>query len=170
MSIVLIGYRGSGKTTVGRRLADRLWWKFLDLDERIVATAGKSIAQLFADEGEAHFRDLETAALSQSMTLSDHVISAGGGALGREENRAALRRSGHKVIYLRCEADVLHQRVTSDPATAQSRPDLTGAGGLAEIVSMLKLREPIYREAMHAELDVTNLTPSEACVRIVKLL
>ena len=171
MSTVLIGYRGSGKTTIGRRLADKLWQPFIDTDEKIVAKAGMSIADIFEQQGEARFRELEAETIGEIAKLEEHVIALGGGALVREENRKTLKESGHKLIYLKCEPQELYNRIKADPQTASGRPSLTAlGGGVAEIDKVLTDREPIYRQAMHAELDVTNLTPDEAVVYIVRLL
>src|SRR5215218_8652222 len=135
MSVVLIGYRGSGKTTVGKRLADRLWQPFVDTDELIVRKAGKSIREVFEQEGEPAFRDLEAAVVRDALMLQEHVISLGGGALLREENRAALKASGHKVVYLKCEPAELYKRISADPETAAARPNLTVEGGLQEVTN-----------------------------------
>ena len=170
MSIVLIGYRGSGKTTIGKRLADRLWQPFVDVDDLIVKRAGKSIKQIFEEDGEPAFRDLETQAVQEISKLSEHVIGLGGGTLGREENRKAIRDAGHKVIYLKCEPAELLRRIQSDPQTAETRPNLTSlGGGIEEVQAMLAQREPLYRQVMHAELDVTHLKPEDAVVYIVRL-
>jgi len=171
VSIALIGYRGSGKTTVGRRLADKLWQPFVDTDEMIVAKAGKTIADIFEQHGETRFRDLESEVIREVSALNEHVIALGGGALNRPENLAAIKSAGHKLIYLKCEPKELFNRIKSDPQTAATRPNLTTlGGGVEEISKVLAEREPIYRQAMHAELDVTNLTPDEAVVYIVRLL
>src|SRR2546426_367574 len=106
MSIVLIGYRGSGKSTIGQKLADRLWQDFIDTDQLIIKRAGKSIKEIFEREGEGRFRELESEVVKEAARLEDVVISLGGGAILREENRAAIRDGGHKVIYLRCEPEV----------------------------------------------------------------
>ena len=170
MSVVLIGYRGSGKTTIGKRLADQLWQPFVDTDELIVRKAGKSIREIFDQQGEAAFRDLESQVVRDALLLQEQVISLGGGALLREENRAALKASGHRVIYLKCDPEQLFQRITADPETDASRPNLTAAGGLEEVRSLMAAREPTYRAAMSAELDVTHLSPPDAVVYIVRLL
>ena len=171
MSIVLTGYRGSGKSTIGRKLASRLWQAFVDVDDLIVRRAGKTIREIFTDHGEPHFRQIEAEVVREVACLDDCVIGLGGGTLMREDNRAALKQAGHKIIYLRCEPEELVRRVEADPATAETRPNLTNlGGGLDEIRAMLLQREPVYRAAMHAELDVTSLTPDEAVVYIVKLL
>ena len=169
MSVFLIGYRGSGKTTTGQKLADRLWQAFIDTDQQIVKRAGKTIREIFEQQGEQAFRDLESAVIRDVAARADHVIALGGGALQREENRA--RVAGHKVVYLRCQPEELLRRIQSDPATAADRPHLTHlGGGLEEIRSLLEAREPIYRSAMTAELDVTHLTPEEAVVYIARMI
>src|SRR5215217_1251232 len=129
MSVFLIGYRGSGKSTVGRRLADRLWQSFHDSDELVVKQAGMTIKEIFAAEGEAGFRDRESAVVRELAMLDDHVVALGGGAVLRQQNRDALKAAGHKVIYLRCEPQELLKRIHADPATAANRPALTGLGG-----------------------------------------
>jgi shikimate kinase len=158
MSIVLAGYRGSGKTTVGRLLAERLELPFVDCDALIVRRAGKSIREIFAQQGEAEFRRLETQIVGELATLNDHVIALGGGALV-------------SVIYLRCHPSELLRRISADTATSDNRPNLTDlGGGLVEIETLLAQREPIYKAAMTAELDVTHLTPSQAVEHIVRIL
>ena len=172
MSIVLIGYRGSGKTTIGKRLADQLWQPFVDTDDLVVRKAGgKTIKEIFETGGEQTFRDLEAEAVREVSLLQEHVIALGGGALLREENRKHIKDAGFKVVYLRCEPDVLFEHIQADPETASTRPALTNlGGGVEEIRKLLADREPIYRQVKTAELDVTRLTPEEAAVYIVKLL
>ena len=171
MSIVLIGYRGSGKSTIGYKLANRLWQEVVDTDALVVKKAGKTIAEIFEQDGEQRFRDLETEVVKEVAKLQDVVISLGGGAVVREENRRALKEGGHKIVYLKCDPEVLLQRIQSDAATSMSRPNLTNLfGGIEEIEKVLAEREPIYRELMTAELDVTNLSVEDAVVYIVRLL
>jgi shikimate kinase len=171
MSIVLIGYRGSGKTTVGRLLAIRLGWAFVDCDERIVASANQSIKEIFETGGEPRFRELESAALQQIMTLENHVLSLGGGAILRPENRDRITRSVHTVIYLQADPAELHRRIHTDTATAANRPALTKlGGGIDEIRSVLATREPIYRQVATATVDVTAKSPEEVVEEIVKLI
>jgi shikimate kinase len=149
MSLVLMGYRGCGKTTVGRKLADRLWQKFVDTDDLVIASAGKSIREIFKQDGEARL---------------------GGGAVLHERNRQLLSTSNHQRIYLRCDPRELLRRIESDPNTADNRPALTGhGGGLAEIESLLRTREPLYRQVMTGELDVTNLSVDEAMVYLTRM-
>ncbi|CAN5510397.1 shikimate kinase [soil metagenome] len=169
MSIVLIGYRGSGKTTIGRKLADRLGWPFVDSDAEVVKVAGKSIKAIFEGDGEPAFRDLESAVVADVSQLVNHVISLGGGAVMRRQNVAALRAHGHSIIYLRADAQTLHDRIHADAATAENRPALTAlSGGIDEILHLLAVREPSYRAIMTSELDVARLTPDEAVERILQ--
>jgi shikimate kinase len=171
MSVVLIGYRGSGKTTVGEQLARRLGMKFVDIDQRIIAQSGKTIREIFQERGEAGFRELESEAINEAVKLDDHVIAVGGGALSREENRRTLQYSGHGVIFLHCQPEELLRRIQADPGTADNRPALTDlGGGREEIQKVLSEREPIYRLVMSAELDVTDMKVNEVVARIVEML
>ncbi len=170
MNILLIGYRGSGKTTVGRLLAKQLNYGFFDNDDQIVKTAGKTIKELFDQHGQEYFRQLESQALSHIAGLTNHVISLGGGAVLRETNRSRIAVPGHHVIYLRAESEELHRRIKSDPATAANRPNLTAmVGGIEEIRTLLAQREPIYRQVMTLELDVTKLSTQQVVAAIVKM-
>ena len=170
MSVVLLGYRGSGKTTLGRALAERLGRPLIDTDERIVAKAGDSIKTIFETQGETAFRNLEAQALAEALGAEDAIISIGGGAVLRAENRALLMTAGER-IYLRCDPVVLAQRIHADPGTAANRPALTHLGGtVEEIISLLEVREPLYREVATAELDVTDLSAEQALALTLELL
>jgi shikimate kinase len=171
MNIFLLGYRGSGKSTVGRLLADRLWRPFIDTDDMIVRRAGKSIARLFSEDGEAGFRRVESEIIREVVLLEEHVIALGGGAVLSPVNREAIMASQSKRIYLRCDVGVLARRIEGDPGTAANRPALTRhGGGVEEIQSVLDVREPIYRQVMTSELDVTAISAAEACAAIVGAL
>jgi shikimate kinase len=170
MSTILLGYRGAGKTTIGKRLADRLWQKFVDTDDLVVKVTGKTIKQIFEEHGESMFRELEVEAVKKALTLEEHVIALGGGAVLSDVARNLLRGSTHKRLYLKCEPQELLRRLQADPNTAKNRPDLTDLnGGIEEIELLLNDREPLYRQVMTGELDVTNVTPEEAVVRLVRL-
>ena len=172
MSVILLGYRGSGKTTVGRKLADRFWQKFVDTDDLVVAAAGgKSIREIFEQQGEDHFRELEIRAVREACGRADHVIALGGGAVLREENRSLLKSLELSRIYMKCDPAVLVQRIQADANTATNRPPLTNlGGGIEEVNKLLSIREPLYREVMTRELDVTNLSVDEAVVYLAKLV
>jgi shikimate kinase len=170
MSTILIGYRGCGKTTIGKRLADRLWQKFVDTDDLVTKVTGKTISQIFDEHGEARFRELEAEAVKKVVTIEEHVIALGGGAVMDTNSREMLRNSKHKRLYLRCEPEELLKRIQNDPHSATNRPNLTDlAGGIDEIRQILADREPLYRQVMTAELDVTSLTPEEAVLRLARM-
>jgi shikimate kinase len=170
MSIVLIGYRGCGKTSIGRKLADRLWQPFVDTDDVVVKKAGKGIKDIFEQDGEERFRQIEAEAVKEVAQLQEHVIALGGGGATRPENVKVLRDAGHKLIYLRCEPDELFKRIQADPNSASTRPALTAqGGGIAEIKAVMAEREPAYRAAAQAELDVTHLSVDEALVYVTRL-
>jgi shikimate kinase len=169
MNVVLLGPRGCGKTTIGRKLADRLWWKFVDTDERVAARAGMTIAQIFEIQGESAFRDMEATAVLEACALSDHVIALGGGAVLNPVVRETLLRTPGKRIYLRCDPEVLANRIENDPLSRSQRPRLTDAPDLpGEMKRLIMDREPFFRQVMTAEIDVTALTPAEAVVYITR--
>lgn len=172
MNIILVGYRGSGKTTVGRLLAERLRLGFADADEWIVRRAGKSIADIFRDGGETEFRELETNVLKELLAGDGQVLALGGGVVIRDENRAMMTANAqNRIFYLHCDAAELHRRIVADVKTAANRPALTHLGGSeAEIAHLLTVRLPLYRQIMTAEIDVTRLLPSDAAERIIALL
>ena len=138
---------GCGKTTVGRELAQLSGRPFVDLDKRIVDSAGASIPEIFAQEGEETFRHLESLVLDDVCTQGGQVIATGGGAVLQAENRAAMRRTG-RVYFLRRDLAQLPK---------DGRP-LSQSGDLAE---MYRLREPLYRAAADAEID-NNTTAAGA--------
>jgi shikimate kinase len=156
--ILLIGYRGTGKTTVGRLVADRLGWGFIDADDRIEASAGRAVADIFAAEGEAGFRDREAAALAELCGLARHVVATGGGVVLRPANRDRLRAAGF-VAWLTAEPRTVWGRLRADPTTAARRPNLTARGGLDEVRELLRTREPLYRETAAVRVATDDLSP-----------
>ncbi len=163
--IILIGYRGSGKTTVGRRLAARLGRAFVDADEHLEAAAGKSIREIFAAEGEPGFRDREEATITELTTLPDAVLATGGGAVLREANRDRLRAAGF-VVWLTADPHTLWERLQTDAATRERRPDLAG-GGLDEVTRLLAVRTPLYRGLADLEIPAGEMSPDVAADRIL---
>ncbi len=164
--LYLVGYRGTGKTTVGRLVAAAMGWPFVDLDERIEEVAGRNIAAIFAAEGEAGFRDRESAALLE--VRSQAVISTGGGIVLREENRRYLKRTG-QVIWLRASAETIWARLQADATSAGRRPNLSG-GGLAEIIELLAARERFYQQVADAALDTDGPSPEALAATILTMI
>lgn len=164
--LVLIGYRGTGKSTIGPILARRLGWTFIDADERIEAAAGRSIAEIFAAEGETGFRDRESATLAELCRGDDLVIATGGGVILRDANRQRLRDSGF-VVWLTASPETIWDRLQHDPTTTSRRPNLTPGGGLDEIRSLLAVREPLYRQTANFTIATEALSPEAAADAIL---
>ena len=164
--IILVGYRGTGKTTVGRILANRLGWNFADNDDLVEAVAGKSIAEIFATEGEPSFRDRESAALAELCTRPARVIATGGGAILRAANRQLLRQSGF-VVWLKAAPETVWSRLVTDPTTAARRPNLTQTGGFEEVRVLVAAREPLYRETADFAVPSDALSPEEVANAIL---
>jgi shikimate kinase len=160
MNLILIGYRATGKTTLARLLAQRLGWDWVDADVEIERRAGKSIARIFAEQGEEAFRDLESAVIADLCRQSRLVLAAGGGAPLRPENRRSMHSAG-KVVWLKALPETIRRRMAGDATTADRRPNLTEQGGLAEILHLLAQREPIYRQSADLEVDTEAKAPDQ---------
>lgn len=158
--IFLVGYRCTGKSTVGRALAARLGWSFADADDHVEAAAGKSIKEIFATEGEFAFRELESAALTELCKRNACVIATGGGAILREANREALKARG-RVVWLTATPETVLNRLQTDPTTGARRPNLTAAGGEEEVRALIAFREPLYRQVAHFAIATDTLSPAE---------
>jgi shikimate kinase len=159
--VVLVGFMGSGKTSVGRLLARRLGYGFEDMDRRIEERAGRTIAEIFRDDGEVAFREREREEALALSRLRDRVVAAGGGAFSRPETRALLQE-GALTVWLRCDLDRILARVPADG----SRPL---AGNRDIMRALLAEREPFYRMADVA-VDASSGTPREVADRIVGLI
>jgi shikimate kinase len=169
MNLVLIGYRATGKTTLARLLAEQLQWNWIDADVEIEQRAGKSIAQIFAEDGETAFRDLEAQVIAELCRQDGLVLAAGGGAPLRPESREAMRARG-KVVWLRAGPETIHARMSADATTQARRPNLTDKDPLDEIVHLLAEREPIYRESAHLTVNTEGKTPAEIVAEILNRL
>jgi len=161
--IFLIGYRATGKSSVGRALATRLALPFFDMDQVIEQRAGRPINALVAAEGWEAFRRQEQAVLAELADRKDSlVVATGGGAVLRQDLWPLLREE-HLVVWLTAEIATIGARLASDPATASQRPSLTGQTVVAEIAPVLAEREPLYRQSANCVIDTTT-TPLTAVV------
>jgi shikimate kinase len=168
--IFLIGYRGTGKTTIARELADRLACDCVDADDIIEQEAGKSIARIFADDGEAIFRDFESNAVAALCGKKRIVVALGGGAVLRESNRIAIAGTGGPVVWLTATVDTILDRVAADKTTSARRPNLTTGGGRDEVDSLLAQRMSLYRECATLVVDTEGKSATEVADEIVDRL
>ena len=168
-SVFLCGYRGSGKTSAALQLASLLNCSWVDTDDLIEAKAAQSIADIFAQQGESGFRDIESDVIQSVTGQSPQVVALGGGAVLRESNRQRIKASGN-VFWLSAPATVLAARISGDIATGSRRPSLTGRGVEEEVREVLSQREPIYREASHHTIDVSTRSPDEVAQEIIRTL
>ena len=159
-AIVLIGFMGTGKSSVGRALAQRTGLPRYDTDQMIAARFGLSVADIFARYGEVTFREAESEALTQLPAFRS-VIVTGGGAVLREGHVEMIRRLG-KVVQLTAEIDTLFERLSRRP-----RPLLQTENPRATIEDLLRLREPLYRSAADIVIDTTGLRHEEVAVRVL---
>lgn len=163
MNIVLIGFMGSGKTTVGKALSAKCGKEFLDTDALIEAKEGRKISEIFAKEGEGHFRKLEYAALKSLLDAKDKIISTGGGIVTYPDNRGLLKKAG-KVVYLRVKPETVVKRLEGD----ESRPLLVGDDKLSKVENLLSSRKAMYEDAADIIIDVDYLLVEEIVGLIVK--
>ena len=154
MNLLLIGYRGTGKSTVARLVAQRLGWPWLDADVELERRAAKSIAAIFAEDGEPKFRALESQVLAELVQADRHVLALVGGVVLQLQNREVIKRAG-PVVCLTAHPETILDRISADPTTAERRPNLT-SGGLEEIRELLANREPLYRECASAAVDTSG--------------
>ena len=155
--IVLVGFMGAGKTTAGRRVAEILGWRFVDLDEAVATRAGKPVTEIFRDDGEAAFRALEHEAAVDATRDRFMVIAAGGGAFAADRTRAVLS-AGAVTVWLRCALPVLLGRIGS----GAGRPL---AGSRETITALLTEREPLYRLA-DLVVDTSSAKAPEVAMEI----
>jgi shikimate kinase len=159
--IVLTGFMGSGKSTVGPLVAERLGWRFIDVDDVIEAKTGIPIAQIFARHGEPHFREQERATIARLVATDDLVLALGGGAIETEATRTLLTGSdGTLLVHLEVQLSTTLARCGG---TEGSRPVLADQANLAK---RYERRMPLYRTA-HISIPVDSLTPSEVADAIV---
>lgn len=168
--VTLIGYRGTGKSTLAATLADALGCGWVDADVALEARLGMTITDLVATRGEPAFRDAESELLAELLTSSDDVVSTGGGVVLRPDNRLTLRERGRPIIWLQAPADLIRRRLASDPTTAARRPALTGRDPLQEVDAALAQRDPLYRELADAIVDTSRSLPAVLTERIVAWL
>jgi shikimate kinase len=166
MTIALIGYRGSGKSTVARHLAALLGWQWCDADALLEDRVGCSIREIFSKYGEPQFRAWEAELLEELVQQPATVLALGGGVVLRPENRQRLRQIA--TVWLVAPAEVLWERIQRDPTTHGRRPDLTAWKGLQEVQQLLAEREPLYRACAAWTVDTTHRSPQDVAAAIAR--
>ena len=165
-NIILTGYMGSGKTTIGKKLAKLTGYTFMDTDELIEQQQGRTISEIFAADGEEAFREMETKLLEQMLEEKKErlVISTGGGMPLREENKTLLVGLG-VVFYLKLEPETVYNRIKDDT----KRPLLQCDNPLARIKEMLAVRGPVYESAAQHIIQVDGIKQNEIAEQIIML-
>jgi shikimate kinase len=161
--VVLVGPPGAGKSTVGGLLADRLGVPLRDTDEDVEAGAGKTVADIFVDDGEQHFRELESGSVAAALSEHDGVLSLGGGAVLAESTRKLL--ADHRVVFL----DVGLAEAASRVGLGSARPLLLG-NVRAQLKALLDERRPLYREVADVVIDTNSRTPDEVADQVLAAL
>ena len=160
MNLFLIGYRCTGKTQVGKSLAERLGRPFLDTDAEVVRETGRSISDLVNRHGWIFFRQQERRILQRMCDKNDHVIATGGGIILNPHNVVDMSASG-RVVWLRARPATIADRMSGDSHTRVQRPSLTGKTPVEEIEETLTERLPLYESAMHTAVDTDGLRIDE---------
>ncbi len=166
--IILCGYRATGKTTVGRLLAERLGWRFIDTDQEIEKRQGCSIARMVAAHGWDFFRGLERELLLELVSAANVVIASGGGAITHQDAWSRLMAEG-LVVWLTAGPETICARLAADRKSAGQRPTLTGSDIFSEVKSVLAEREPLYRRGSHLAMAST-VAAAELAEQIIKRL
>lgn len=164
-ALVLVGPMGAGKSVVGARVAQRLGWRFVDVDAQVERRCGLSIAEIFATQGEDAFRREECAALRDALDASEVVVSTGGGAVLDAGNRTVMRDAG-LVVHLHADVDEQLDRLRHDTA----RPLLVGDDRDARLHALADVRGPLYAEVAHLRIDTGALSLDEVADTVVDAL
>jgi shikimate kinase len=163
MNIVLIGYRGTGKSTIAKILSARLKWSRFNLDEAIVQEMGMSIPQMVEKHGWEFFRDVEARIVEKASNKDKTIIDAGGGVVVRPKNIERLRQNG-VIIWLKARPETIIRRIKVNT----DRPSLTGKKSfLEEVQEVLAERAPKYQAAAHVAIDTDNLSPQDVAEKII---
>jgi shikimate kinase len=170
MNVVLIGFRGSGKSTVGQRLGEKLKREFIDCDDFIEKRTHLTIREIFERHGESHFRTLESEAIAELAKLDGKVLATGGGAVLKYQNMQVFKRAGATIFFLDVSPEIAFDRIQSDPATRARRPALTDKDPATEIREQITLRLPYYRQAADQIVAVDGRTVEDVVNDIVRHL
>ncbi len=169
MNLFLIGYRCTGKTTIGKSVARKLDWSFVDSDLLVIEECGKSIKALIDTEGWDAFRRMERSTLKQICTKNRQVVATGGGVVLDSHNVTAMKTSG-MVVWLAATAETIQKRMRQDKNTENFRPALTDKGRMAEIEEMLAQRNPYYESASDFFIPTDDVPVDEITQTVIEKL
>jgi shikimate kinase len=169
MNIFLIGFRCTGKTSLGRSLAKSLGRPFLDADSELVKEQDLNISEIVRKQGWNAFREIESDIIKRVCALDDHVVATGGGAVLNDKNVKHMKRSG-KLVWLKATPETIKKRILQDQNTKDFRPPLTSKGSVEEIRETLLNRNPFYEKAMDFDVDTDDIGIDEVCHTIIKKL
>ncbi|MCD8036580.1 MAG: shikimate kinase [Clostridiales bacterium] len=164
-NIVLVGFMGCGKTTIGKKLARANDCVFIDMDDEIEKRAGMKITDIFEKYGEAEFRKMETELCEELSVRQGCVIATGGGVIKSEKNMELLKKNGI-VLYIKASPEHIYNNIRGD----KSRPLLNGGNKMKKIRDMMEERRPLYEERSDVEADITGMKSSEAVGLIMDIL
>ena len=167
-NIFLVGFMASGKTRVGAALSRMTGWDLVDADDELVRRAGKSIACIFKECGEADFREMERSVINDLCSGERQIIAAGGGAFVDDSNRSNMLNNG-LVVCLSAKPETIYRRVVEQDGDAAVRPLLAGPDPLQRIKDLLAQRAGAYAQAHHT-IETDELTPEQVAERVVELL
>jgi len=168
-NLVLIGYRGTGKTSVGARLAEVLQRPFVDLDQVLVSEAGRSVADIVAQGGWAEFRRLEKQLVARYRNTRGLVLATGGGVVLDPNNVAALRENGI-LIWLTADPAAIQTRLAQDQPRDANRPSLTGEDAIREAAAVAEERAPLYLAAAQISVDTTHRSVGQVVKLVLEAL
>ncbi|MGD8980295.1 MAG: shikimate kinase [Desulfobacterales bacterium] len=167
MNIFLIGYRCTGKTTVGRSLAKRLERFFFDTDVELVKEQGVNISDIVDQRGWTAFREIEKQVIQRTCERDNQVVATGGGVVLDEDNVKRMKDSG-VLVWLRADIDTIEKRIIEDNTTRDFRPSLTSKGSVEEIQETLLSRNPLYERAMDFFVDTDFMDIDMVCDTIIQ--
>lgn len=165
MNVSLIGYRGTGKSTIAAIMAERSGMPVVSLDQAIVAKAGMPIPEIVEKNGWEHFRDLESEVLAEAAARDGLILDCGGGIILREKNRETLKKAG-PVVWLTASIEAIVERIKEDT----NRPSLTGKSFIEEISEVLEERTPLYRDASTHVVPTGDSSPEKTAETILELI
>ena len=169
MNLFLIGYRCTGKTTIGKAIAAAIEWSFVDADTLLVRECGKPIKEIVDTEGWDAFRRMERSTLKQICTADRQIVATGGGVVLDKANIKAMKTSG-MVIWLGATAETIQKRMLQDKNTGNFRPALTDKGRMNEIEDLLLKRNPYYESASDFSIQTDDVPVSEITQTIIEKL